>query len=179
MSQAPRIILGRAVGPHGLRGEIRIRYFGDGPENLLRQTAVWLEEDGQASKAKRFEVASAGSGRAGEVRFKLEGIESREDAQSAKGKLVLGSVEQLEPLEDGEFYWHQVVGCRAESKEGRFIGIVREIWETGAHDVLVVETDEGERHLISAAREIVTVIDPDSGRIIVDMLPGMLDQALP
>ena len=177
MPQAARIVLGQAVGAHGLRGEIRIRYLGDGPENLLRQTALWLEEAGRAS-AKPFEVVAAESGRPGEVRFKLEGIEEREAAQSLKGRMVLGAVEQLEPLEDGEFYWHQVVGCRAESKEGKFIGTVREIWETGAHDVLVVETEAGERHLISAAREIVTRIDPESGRVIVDILPGMFDQAL-
>jgi len=176
--QAARIVLGQAVGAHGLRGEIRIRYLGDGPENLLRQTAVWLEEDGRSAAAKPFEVVAAQSGRPGEVRFKLEGVEERDTAQSLKGRLVLGAVEQLEPLEDDEFYWHQVVGCRAESKEGRFIGTVREIWETGAHDVLVVETDAGERHLISAAREIVTLIDLDSGRIIVDTLPGMFDQVL-
>lgn len=178
MSEAPRILLGQAVGAHGLRGEIRVRYFGDGPENLLRQTVVWLEDEGVAGDAKRLEVVSAGTGRAGEVRLKLSGVEERDAAEAFKRNMVLGSVLQLEPLEDGEFYWHQVVGCQAESKEGRIIGTVREIWETGAHDVLVVETEEGVRHLISAAREIVTLIDPDAGRIVVDTLPGMLDQGL-
>lgn len=175
MSRAERVVLGRALGAHGLRGEIRIRYFGDAPANLLRQPVVWLGEEEGDPDARRFEVARSGTGRAGEVRLALVGIEEREAARGLEGMLVLGSMEELEPLEDGEFYWHQVIGCRVETEKGREIGTVREIWETGAHDVLVVESEEGVRTLISAAREIVTEIDPGAGRVVVETQPGMLE----
>ena len=80
-----------------------------------------------------------------------------------------------QPLQDGEYYWHQLVGCRVESREGRVVGTVREIWETGAHDVLVVESVDGSQQLISTARELVPEIDLEAGRIVVASLPGLLD----
>jgi 16S rRNA processing protein RimM len=170
-----QVVLGRAVGAHGLRGQVRVRIFGDGPENLARQADVWLALDEGDSEPRRFTSRLIGTGRAREVRLALEGIEDRDAAQALKGLLVLGTVENLEPLPEGEYYWHQLVGCRVESREGRIVGTVREIWETGAHDVLVVEGGDGSQHLISTARELVPEIDPEAGRIVVESLPGLLE----
>jgi len=81
----------------------------------------------------------------------------------------------LLPLDADEFYWHELIGCRVETQEGREVGVVREIWATGAHDVLVVEQGGGGDVLISTAREIVTRIDPAAGLVVVDALPGLLE----
>ena len=170
-----QVVLGRAVGAHGLRGELRVRIFGDGLDNLARHPDVWLASGESDAKPRRFVVKGVGSGRAREARLALEGVEDRDAAQELKGLLVLGRVENLEPLPEGEYYWHELVGCRVESQEGRVIGTVREIWETGAHDVLVVEAEDGRQHLISTARELVPVIDPAAGRIVIELLPGLLE----
>jgi len=176
VARAGKIVLGRALGPHGLRGEIRIRYFGDGPANILRQPVVWLGEEENDAGVKRFEVARSGTtGRVGEVRLALVGIEKREAAEELEGLLLLGSEAALEPLEEGEFYWHQLIGCRVETETGRNIGTIQEIWETGAHDVLVVDSEDGARRLISAAREIATEIDPVARRVVIETQPGMLE----
>ncbi len=175
LPQGRRVVLGRAVGAHGLRGQVWVRYFGDGPDNLMRASEIWLGQDEQDLEARGFSIEGVGTGRGGEVRVSLEGIKDRDAATALRGLLVLGDSDYLEPLAEGEFYWHQLVGCRVETRQGRVIGIVQEIWETGAHDVLVVESPEGRRHLISTAREIVPEIDPDAGRIVVEVIPGLLD----
>ena len=175
MARAGKIVLGRALGPHGLRGEIRIRYFGDGPANILRQPVVWLGDEDNEAGARRFEVARSGTGRAGEVRLGLVGIDDREAAEELEGLLLMASEDALEPLAEGEFYWHQLIGCRVETETGRNIGTVQEIWETGAHDVLVVDSDDGARRLISAAREIATEIDVEARRVVIETQPGMLE----
>lgn len=174
-----QVVLGRAVGAHGLRGEVRVRIFGDGPDNLARHEDVWLAESEGDPSPRRFAVNKIGSGRVQEVRLALEGVEDRDTAQGLKGLLVLGTAENLEPLPEGEFYWHELVGCRVESREGRIIGTVREIWETGAHDVLVVEAEDGRQHLISTARELVPEIDPEAGRIVIELLPGLIESEDP
>ena len=170
-----QVVLGRAVGAHGLRGELRVRIFGDGPENLARHRDIWLADSEDDPKPRRFVVNQVGSGRAREARLALQGVEDRDAAQELKGLLVLGRAETLEPLPEGEYYWHELVGCRVESREGRIVGTVREIWETGAHDVLVVEAEDGQQHLISTARELVPEIDPEARRIVVDLLPGLIE----
>jgi 16S rRNA processing protein RimM len=172
-----RVVLGRIAGAHALRGEVRVQFFGDGPQNLFRMPEVWLGEDRSDANARRFEVLRAGmGGRSGEVRLALSGVVDRDAAMALRGRLVLGDASQLEPLEAGEFYWHELVGCSVEGTDGTPIGTVREIWETGAHDVLVVEDSSGRRHLLSTARELMPEVDPASGRIVVEILPGMLDE---
>ena len=98
-----------------------------------------------------------------------------EEFQALRGQLVLCDREYLEPLESGEFYWHELVGCSVVDREGRDIGTVQEIWDTGAHDVLVVATADGRRLLFSTVQELMPEVDLDAQRIVVEVLPGMLD----
>jgi len=174
-AQPPRVVLGRIVGAHGLDGQVRVRYFGDGPENLLRIENVWLGESREDTEAAPYVIRGGGTGRAGEVRLVLKGLRYRDEAMALRGSLILADPTRLQALEEGEFYWHELVGCRAEGTDGTQIGTVVEIWDTGAHDVVVVEDANGKRHLLSTARELMPEIDLEGRRIVVEMLPGILE----
>jgi 16S rRNA processing protein RimM len=172
-----RVVLGRIAGAHALAGEVRVQFFGDGPDNLLRVSEVWLEGDRSGGSPRHFEVlAAAPGGRAGEIRLALAGVADRDAATALRGRSVLGDASRLAPLEAGEFYWYQLVGCRVEGTDGTPLGTVQELWETGAHDVLVVEDPAGRRQLFSTARELMPEVDLASRRIVVEILPGMLDE---
>lgn len=170
-----RVVLGRVSGAHGLGGELRVQYYGDDAGNLAAAPVLWLADDRDDPTARRFEVVRVAAGRPGEVRVTLRGLRDRDAAQSERGRLVLGDPAHLAPLADGEYYWHELVGCEVRSTEGEPIGTVREIWETGAHDVLVVEGPDGRRHLLSTARELMPDVDVEARRVTVRILPGMLD----
>jgi 16S rRNA processing protein RimM len=167
--------LGRLVGAHGLRGEVRVRYFGDGPDNLLALDEVRLTESPEALTATVYKVLGVGSGRKGEIRLALEGVSDRDQAVQLRGLWVMVEADALEPLAEGEYYWHELVGCRVETSDGREVGVVKEILETGAHDVLVVEDATGRSQLIPTAREIMTEVDLEARRVIIDALPGLVD----
>jgi 16S rRNA processing protein RimM len=172
------VVLGRIAGAHGVHGRVRVTVFGDGPEHLL--AAPWLElsfaqRDPLHDVARRrYEVAGAAPGRPGEVRLALAGVSDRDAAAALRGALVLGDAALLAPLAEGEHYWFELVGCRVELEGGTPLGTVREIWETGAHDVLVVEDDAGRSHLIPAADAFLRLVDPAAGRIVVSPIPGLL-----
>ncbi len=178
-----RVVLGRVVGAHGVRGAVRVRWFGDGPDNLLRQDRIWCSEreSDEASAARGFNVQGGGSSRAGEVRLDLEGIDDRDAAAALRGHFVFGDASRLERLEDDEFYWYELIGFRVETGDGTAVGTVKEIWETGAHDVLVVAPDPEDAaagakdRLIPTARDILTEIDREARRIRIESLPGLLD----
>lgn len=169
------VALGEIKGSHALRGEVRVQWYGDGPENLARVPEVWLAEGEADAAPERYEVMRTGSGRAGEIRLALRGVSDRNAADALRGKTVLGDAASLLPLPEGEFYWHQLVGCQVVDQHGTPVGVVQELWETGAHDLLVVESPDGERHLLSTARELMPEVDVALGRIVVEILPGMLD----
>jgi len=170
-----RLVIGEIVGAHGLRGEVRVRVTGDSGENLLNAESLWLARRIDDPSPRRVGVRGGGSGRAGEIRLRFEGIDDRDAAEALRGLRILTEASALPKLPEGEFYWHELVGCRVESEAGLVAGVVQEIWETGAHDVLVVVDERGVRRLVPTAAELVKTIDLAARRIVVADLPGLLD----
>jgi 16S rRNA processing protein RimM len=172
--EALRVTLGRVIGAHGLRGELRVRLETD--NNLRAGSSVWLAREEGDPKAIEARVRSVGAGRRGEARLTLDGVEGRDAAEALRGRLVQTGVDQLVPLDAGEYYQYELVGCRVEDGSGRVLGVVREIWETGAPDVLVVVDADGREHLIPAAREILREVDVAARRIAIEAPPGLLER---
>ncbi len=171
---ATGVVLGEVIGAHGTRGELRVAIFGDGPANLLRAPELILA--GRAEQPDRtFAVESVVTGRPGEVRLTLRGVDSREVAQALAGLRVSVETRHLEPLPSGEFYWYQLIGCAVEAHDGRALGTVRALLETGAHDVLVVEDAEGQEVLLPTARDLLREVDVARGRIVIEVPEGLLD----
>jgi 16S rRNA processing protein RimM len=172
-----RVVLGRVVGAHGLRGEIRVRWFGDGPENLLRAKRVELADARGAADPAPLgcEIEGGGRGRAGEVRLSLRGVERREGAEALRGRLVLIEASALPPAPEGELYAFELVGCQVELPSGERIGRVREVWSAPAQDVLVVEGADGRDRLIPVAPAVVRTLDVAARRIVIEDLPGLTD----
>jgi 16S rRNA processing protein RimM len=109
------------------------------------------------------------------VRLALEGVGTREAAEALRGRLVFGRAEDLPALPEGEHYWYELVGCDLETEDGRRVGRIREIWETGAHDVFVVERNDGATCLVPTARELLREIDVEARRVVVEDLPGLFE----
>jgi 16S rRNA processing protein RimM len=86
---------------------------------------------------------------------------------------VLVQAAELEALPAGEYYGYQLVGCRVEGQDGVPVGTVREIWETGGPDLLIVEGEGGREHLLPAA--LLREVDVEGRRAVVELLPGLLD----
>lgn len=175
MNPAARIVMGDIVGAHGLRGEVRVRLAGETAENLLSADGVWIGRAADDPAARRVVVRGGGSGRGGEVRLHLEGVDDRDAAEALKGLRVLIERAALPPLPPGEYYWHELIGCRVESEAGIDAGRVEEIWQTGAHDVLVLRDEQGVRRLVPTADALMKSVDLAARRIVVADLPGLLD----
>lgn len=168
-------MLGEIVGAHGLRGEVRVRITGDSGQNLLEAEALWLARREDERSPRRVVVLAGGSGRPGEIRLRFEGVADRDAAEALRGMRILTETRALPKLPEGEFYWHELIGCRVESESGEVAGSVQEIWETGAHDVLVVVDERGVRRLVPTAAALLRSIDVEARRIVVADLPGLLD----
>jgi 16S rRNA processing protein RimM len=175
VSDPRRVVIGRITGEHGLRGAVQIRFSGDGPENLLRASKVTIGSRVDDPQAISMEVESTIPGRSNEVRMTLAGVEGREAARRLRGRFVMVEAGQLEPLAEGEFYEFQLVGCRVEGENGEEIGTVREIWSTGASNLLGVENDEGGQHLIPTGGDFLREVDLEEQRIVVKIVSGLLD----
>jgi len=175
-SREGAVVLGRVAGAHGLRGQLRVSAAGDAAENAMRVPQVWLSPSEEDPGDREFSVLQLAAGRPGELRMTLKGVGDRDAAEALRGLWVLARAEDLEALPPGEYYAHQLLGCRVEDTAGRAIGVVRRIWETGAPDVLVVEDAAGVEQLIPAAAAILQEVDLEGRRIVIDAIPGLLER---
>lgn len=170
-----RVELGRVVAAHGLRGELRVRAEGD-LENLLHVPTVRLvlASGEEEERSEEFEVAGARPGRSGECRLRLAGLADRDTAESWRGARLLARAGDLIALSPGEFYAFELVGCEVHRRDGGRVGRVREIWETGASDLLVIEDADGRDQLVPAVEPLLSQVDLAARRIVIDAPPGLL-----
>jgi 16S rRNA processing protein RimM len=88
--------------------------------------------------------------------------------------MLLVTPEEMGEAPPSCMWEHQVIGLEVRTREGRVLGEVVEVMETGANDVLVVE---GEREfLIPAVEQVIKDVDEEKGTITIDPLPGLLEE---
>lgn len=163
------VIVGRIVGAHGVRGEVKIAPETDFPERLAEFAEVTLlMPDGQLATV-RVSGGRLHTGK-GTVLLALAGYSTRTAAQTLRGALVLVRSTDSPLLPDGQYYEWQIVGLRVVTTDGRDLGVVREVIHTGANDVYATEVC-----LLPAVGEVIKEVDLTGGRMVVEPLPGLLD----
>jgi 16S rRNA processing protein RimM len=81
---------------------------------------------------------------------KLQGIDDRDAAFACKGKQIAVPREQLPEPDENEYYWSDLIGLRVKNSQGVDFGLITEVFETGANDVLVVKPDVVEPNVANA-----------------------------
>lgn len=152
---------GEVVGTHGIRGEVKILPWADGPEFLLDFDRLYLD-------GKPFEVESSRTHKS-LVLVKFQGVDDIETAQKFRGRTVTIDREGL-TLEDGAVFIADLIGLPVFS-EGRQIGILREVLTLPGNDVYVVEGEQ--RYMIPAVSEFLEKVDAEGGEIHVRLIEGM------
>lgn len=166
------VAVARAVKTRGLRGELIADLLTDFPERFEEVTRlVAVGADRQRFSLELEEHWFQG----GRIVLKFAGYDSIEEAEKLVGcELTVPESESVELAEDEYYHW-QLQGCRVETVTGQLVGTVREVLETGAAPILVVENDEGRESLIPLAAEICVEIDPAHKTVRVDPPEGLLE----
>ena len=165
------LLLGKVVGIHGVRGEIKVLSLSGAPESLLDQEEVFLREPDQ-QEACRHNVRLARLHK-NIILLSLEGISSVDEARQYVGNDLLVDRHKLPPLCQGEYYWFQIQGLRVFTRERQYLGKVQRLIPTPANDVYVV-CGEGEEILIPAIEGVIHHIDLEEGLMVVDLPEGLI-----
>jgi 16S rRNA processing protein RimM len=97
----------------------------------------------------------------------MDGIRTREEAAELTNLEVFVRTDELPALAEGQYYHHQLIGLKAVLEDGREIGTVSEIMETGANDVYVVTDAAGKETLLPAIDPVILKIDLTAKQIVV------------
>ena len=152
-----RIALAAVAGAHGVRGEVKLKLFGDSIDSLVRQPSLTV-----GGKVLLLKDVRAGN-KTAIARF--EGVASREAAEALRGSLVEIDRTALAPLEEGEYYHADLVGLACVDGDGVAVGTVAAIEDFGAGELLDIEKADGKRSLIPFRDGIADLVD---GRIVLD-----------
>jgi 16S rRNA processing protein RimM len=170
-TDSPALAIARIVRTRGNRGEVLADILTDFPERFQRLKAVWLEFPDQHRETALLEATWPHKGR--QV-LKFAGIETISEAERLRAAWVLVDRQDAVPLKDGEYYDHDLVGCRVVDLAGLALGTVREILKTAGNSVLIVDGPRGEI-LIPAVAEICCHVSIAEKSIVVDLPEGLLD----
>ena len=170
------LVVGRILRPHGVRGELRVALITSYPEWLQQHRFFYLASSNSPEVVRCFPVERLRL-RGEAILLKLGGCDDRNTADGLRGMLVQIPTQEAVPLEEGEYYDYQIIGLRVETDTGESLGRVVEVLETGANDVYIVRGPLGEV-LLPAVDDVVLDLDPRAGRIVVHLLPGLLEPTM-
>ena len=151
-----RIALAAVAGAQGIKGEVRLKLFTDSAASLSRYKKLYVG-------GVELRLLAARDGKLAVARF--EGIADRGAAEALRGSLVEVDRDQMPALEDGEYYYADLIGLPAVDRDGHAIGSVVAVENFGAGDLLEIEIDGGKRSLIPFKPGIA---DLEDGRITLD-----------
>ncbi len=165
------VTVGRVARPHGIRGHVIVNPETDFPESRFRAGAeLWMHREGRVASVTIEHVRF----HQGRPILGLAGVATMNEAGALAGAEFRVPVAALQPLADGEFYRHDLVGCRVTSSDGTLIGTVLRVDGDRGSSRLVVDVGGGEV-LVPLAVAICVRIDPAAGEIVIEPPEGLLD----
>lgn len=164
------VVIGKIGAPYGVKGWVKINSYTQEGQDIFTYSP-WLVgelkvEVGQWRMHNKSMVA------------KLDGIETRDDAERIKNLEISITAQQLPALSDDEFYWRELIGMSVVTVQGYHLGTVKDVFATGANDVLQVKANlndafgQKERLLPVLFDQVITEVERTTGTITVDWDPA-------
>ena len=158
------IVIGKFVGVYGIRGSLKIQSFTRPKVNIFTYSPWLIKQNGDWQGMQLMEGKPRGKG----LIASIAGITDRDEAMALVGSEIAIKSDQLAEPKEGEYYWHDLINLQVINGQNEILGIVTELLETGANDVLVVEADR-QRRLIPYVKDVyIKDIDLEQGIMQVD-----------
>jgi 16S rRNA processing protein RimM len=158
MTTDKQILLGRILGPHGVKGEVKIKSFTADPLDVASYGSV-MAPDGRRFRLERTRLQ-------GDVVIaSIKGIADRNAAETLKGVELSVDRDDLPETEDGEFYQADLIGLSVYDQGGDKVGEVAGFQHFGAGDLLEIRRAGGKTSFVPFADSMVPDVDVEAGRV--------------
>ena len=172
MGEAPaRLVVGRLVKQHGVRGEMLVEVLSDAPDRYAPGARV---DAGDPDGPRRTLTVRATRNDRGRSLVTFEEVADRADAETLRGALLSIDRNDAAPLEEGMYYEWQLEGLTVVDEDGATLGTFARVLEGGGGDLWVVDTGEREV-MVPAVDEFIRRVDLEGGRIVVHVIPGLFE----
>ncbi|MBQ9899276.1 MAG: 16S rRNA processing protein RimM [Ruminococcus sp.] len=159
---------GKIVTTHGIRGEVKIMPYCDSPELLCEFDRLFLGKNKDEVAIERARVFKS------TVIAKIEGVDTPEDAEKLRNKMLYMHRDDLE-LDEDTYFISDLIGMEVrDADSGQVYGEIADVMQTGANDVYVVKGADRE-YLVPAIADVVVSTDIDGGVMTIRPLDGLFD----
>jgi len=165
------ILLGKIVATHGIRGQLRVVPYSGLFDTFLAAKSVTLKD---ASGRTHVQDIAAATVHGKKLLLAFKGFTDINQVLHLVGCELYVSRDQLPLPDDDEYYWYDLLGLTVVLEDGRQLGTLDSIIETGSNDVYVVKSQSRE-YLVPALAEVVTSIDLDRKIMTVAPFEGLFD----
>ena len=153
---------------HGVRGEVKVFPTTD-PERFLDLEYVILDA---GREMKKLEIRNVKFFK-NLVILKFDGIDNINDIEMYKGRDLWVPREEAQELDEDEYYIGDLIGMEVFTEEGHF-GIVKDVMETGANEVYIIDSDVHGEVLVPAIKQCIENVDVENGKMQIRLLEGLI-----
>jgi 16S rRNA processing protein RimM len=163
------LLIGKLAAASGIKGELKLYHYSGDRENLKGLSELYVENVSYKAELIRFASKVA--------IIRLDGVETRNDAELLVGREVYIEADSLPPLPDDSFYVRDLIGMDVYDFGGRgigeFVGVVKDIIDNPAHDILLITDVNDKEYMLPLVDAFVLDIDEER-RIIKANIPDGL-----
>ncbi|MDM8540835.1 ribosome maturation factor RimM [Desulfococcaceae bacterium HSG7] len=168
------IAIGKIIGVHGLKGNLKVYSYAESLETYRSETKLTVRDTNDNDTCYR--IARIKVHKRQLFLLSLDGICTREQARSLTGSKIFIKQANLPELEEGIYYWSDLIGLSVVTITDKYLGRIETIMQTGANDVYVVKSDGNhpiKETLIPALESVVQSVDLKQRTMIVDLPEGL------
>ena len=167
------IAVGHIVGVHGLRGEVKVELYTDFPERFAPGAVLLAGEDLVEETIEQVREHKT------HLLVKFAGVDGRSAADELRNLWLFVDEADAAQLEEGAYWIHDIVGLDVFTAQGKLVGRITDVLETGANDVYVVaaagDFNRGREVLLPAIDDVILAVDLPQKRMTVQLPDGLLD----
>lgn len=163
------LLIGKILGVHGIKGTLKVSSYAESLSVFKAGSFITLR-DGNGIDAN-YTVRWVKPYRQGAL-LQLDGIDDCDTARLLTGSMLYVERHELPELEDGEYYWADIVGLSVFTTDDVYIGRVESIFSTGSNDVMVVK-DNVKEILVPALGSVIKRVDLGNNSMVVDLPEGL------
>ena len=155
---------------HGVRGEVKVYPTTDEPERFLELDYVLL---GTGRELRKLEIKNVKFFK-NLVILKFKGVDNINDIEKYKGRDLWIPREEGQELEEDEYYIADLLGMSVVLEDGQEFGTLKDVMETGANDVYIIDSAEHGEVLLPAIKECILDVDLEKNVMTIHLMKGLI-----
>lgn len=162
--------VGVIASTHGIRGEVKVFPTTNDANRFRQLNKVYLDT---GREQIRLEIENVKFFKQFAI-LKFKGIDNINDVEKYRGRSLLIDREDAIELEDDEYYIADMLGMEVYTEDGKLFGSLKDVMETGANDVYIIESEEHGEVLVPAIKDCILEVDIRENRMKIHLMEGLV-----